>query len=195
MIPPKEPFAAFTRKVIEDHDEWDSLHHFLTLFWSDGELHVGTWAAIDPGIDPPKYELLMRKIALQEFEKEDEHAYAYLLQVEGHGVTAPGPGASLDEVAAFERARRERTFHQRPDAVEGAYAWCADIHGRMWSATKQRDKPGVIEEMYFPPGEGPGGQMVTALLQCALATGHVGYGLPLPERLPGEHIDPGRFST
>ncbi|HEX3962154.1 MAG TPA: hypothetical protein VHZ03_36920 [Trebonia sp.] len=180
--PPREVLAAATRKAIEDHTEWDSLHCFMTLHWDGESLRPGTYAAIDPGIDPPDYPALMAKIAREELEKNPgDPAYAYLLQIEGFGVIAPGPDASETEREQFDRDRLGRTFHRRPDAIESAFAYCADVHGRMWAATKTRSKPDVIEENFYPPGKHLSGQMIRGLLTVAYTTGVKAYGLPGPQ--------------
>ena len=62
--PPREVMAAETRRAVEMHDEWDSLHCFLTLHWDGEKLTCGTYAAIDPGIEPADYPALMAKLAL-----------------------------------------------------------------------------------------------------------------------------------
>jgi hypothetical protein len=182
VTPPKEVLAAATRKAIEDHDEWDSLHCFQTLHWDGEKLSVGTYAAIDPGIDPPDYPALMTGIAAK---RQDEHpeapAYAYLLQIEGFGVVEPAPDAGEAEREQFNRDRLSRNFHARPDAIESAMAYCADIHGRLWSAAKVRSRPDVIEEHFYPPGKTMGGQMIRGLLVVAYTTGMKAYGLPGPQ--------------
>jgi hypothetical protein len=169
--PPREVLAAATRKAIEDHTEWDSLHCFMTLHWDGENLHPGTYAAIDPGIDPPDYPALMAGIAAKELENNPEDpAYAYLLQIEGFGVVAPGPDASETEREQFDR-----------DRLESAFAYCADVHGRLWAATKARSKPDVIEENFYPPGKHLSGQMIRGLLTVAYAAGVKAYGLPGPQ--------------
>ena len=179
MAPPRDVFSAVTRKAIEDHGEWDSLHHFQTLHWDGEKLTCGTFAAIDPGIDPPDYPALMARIAARRQEEHPEDpAYAYLLQIEGFGVIA---GASAAEREQFDRDRIGRTFHQRADAVESAMAYCADVHGRLWYAVKTRSEPGVVVEHFCPPGKTPGGQMIRGLLAVAYATGMKVHGLPGPQ--------------
>lgn len=173
-IAPRDALAAATRKAIEDHDEWDSLHRFQTLRWDGERLAVGTYAAIDPGIDPPQYPALMARIAGEQLEKDPaEPACAYLLQIEAFGVTEPGKDATEAEREAFQKARLSRTFHQMPDAVESAVAYCADVHGRLWSAAKirGREDKGISESFYQPGRVALGGQMIKGLLTVAYATG------------------------
>jgi hypothetical protein len=68
----------------------------------------------------------------------------------------------------------------KADMPEAAIAWCADIHGRAWCATKVRDT-GHVEVKYFPLGAvPPGARMVDALLAVAQATGVIAHGLPKP---------------
>jgi hypothetical protein len=183
-LPAREVFAAFTRRTIEIHGEWDSLHCFMTLRAKDGELTPGTYAAIDPAVSPPDYPDLMARIAQEELEKEPaEPACAYLLQIEAFGVTEPGKNATEAEVEEFNRARLGRTFHQLPQAREQAIAYCADIHGRLWSAAKVRGREADgISEHFYQPGRGLGGQMIRGLLAVAYATGELAWGLPGPQR-------------
>lgn len=182
MTPPREVFAAAARKVIEDHDEWDSLHCFITLHWDGEKLRAGAFVAIDPGIDPAEYPALMVKAAAEQQQKHPEApAYAYLLQIEAFGVTEPGPDAGEAEREQYDRDRIGRTFHKRPDAEESVIVWCADVHGRVWAAAERRSEPGVIHEHFYAPGKTPGGQMVRGLLAVAYATGVKAYGLPGPQ--------------
>ena len=184
-IPPREPFAAACRALIEAHDEWDSPHAFQTLRWDGGELAVGTHACVMPDIHPDRYPDLMRKIVTDEIrDRPGEPAYAFAIQIEGFGVRMPPESV---ELSAAERARFRadsigRTFHKRPDRVEICTAHLADIHGRMWTAGKYRGGDEAITEKFYAPGdpEFPAGQMVRGLLACAHVTGAVMWGLPLP---------------
>ena len=179
--PPREVFADFTRQTIEAHDEWDSPHCFITLHWDGEQVSVGTYASIMLDINPADYPAYMISLAREEHEKNpDDPAYAYLLQAEFFGATEPGPDASEAERAQFQRDRLGRTFHQRDDAEEIATAWCADVHGRLWAATKRRSQPGVVHETFYAPGKAPGGQMIRGLLAVAYSTGMMAYGLPGP---------------
>ena len=182
-IPPRDVFAAAARKAIEDHNEWDSPHAFVTLHWDGENLTGRTYACIMPDIHPADYPAYMIKLAREDYEKDpDDAAYAYLLQIEAFGVAEPGPGASDAERAQHLADRLGRTFHQRDDAVEMATAWCADIHGRLWEATKRRTQPNVITEHFYPPNtpNQPGGQMIRGLLSVAYSTGMMANGLPGP---------------
>lgn len=154
-LPPRDVFAAACRSVVEDHDTWDSPHCFETLHWDGAKLHVGTHVVIMADIDPDKYPVMMIKISRRQLEEHpDDPAYAYLLQIESVG---------------------------KPEQPESAIAWCVDIHGRAWYAAKVRERPGRIDEKYFPPGTVPHGtRMVDALFAVAQSTGMVAYGLPGP---------------
>jgi hypothetical protein len=182
--PPREAFAETARKIIEAHDEWDSLHAFITLHWDGENLTPGTCAAIDPAIDPAEYADLMAGMARKELdENPQDPAYGYLLQIEAFGVTMPGKDASAEERLRFDADRLGRTFHQRPDATEMAIAYCADIHGRLWTATRRRGIAGT-EEQFHPPGpRQPGGRLIHGLLATAYTTGMSCYGLPGPLNL------------
>jgi hypothetical protein len=180
--PPRDVFAAATRKAIEVHDEWDAPHWFQTLHWDGTALTCRTCACIMPDIDPLGYPKVMAGIAREELEKyPDDPAYGYLLQIEGFGVTQPPAGAAEAEREQFDRDRIGRTFHERPDAVEAAYAYAADIHGRVWCATHTRADPDRIDEAFYPPGRTPAGQMIRGLIAVAYGTGVIGHGLPGPQ--------------
>ena len=179
--PSREALAAITRDVIERHDEWDSPHQFVTWHLDGERLVPGTIAIIDPAMHPDDYPALMLRLALERREERPEPpAYAFLLQIEAFGVTDPGKDATPQERLQFEADRRGRTFHTRPDAVESACAWCADVHGRLWTAAKRRDREGISEEFY-QPGRTPGGQMIKGLLAVAYAAGMADHGLPGPQ--------------
>ena len=182
MTPPREIFAEAARKAIEAHSDWDSPHCFLTLHWDGEKLSPGTYACIMPDYDPADYPALMARIARERIEEHPDEppAYAYLLQIEAFGLTEPGPAASPAEVERYKVARLTRTFHQHPDARESATAWCADVHGRLWNATKIRDAPG-ISERFYQPGRAPGGRLIRSLLSVAYATGMSEHGLPGPQ--------------
>jgi hypothetical protein len=176
-IPPREVLARETREAIECHDKWDSPHSFATLHWDGEKLRTGHYATIMTDVPPDRYPALMAGIAREQLEKEPgDPAYAYLLQVETYGVTAPGPGAGDEERRQFDADRRNRTFHQRADATENAVAWCADIHGRLWAAAKKRGAE-AISERFYTPGKAPRGQFISALLATAATTGASAYGL------------------
>lgn len=169
---PRDVMGAEVRAAIERHDEWDAMHEFVTLHWDGEHLSYGTVGIIDPAIHPAQYGKLMASLAAKQITEEpDKPPYAYLLQIECFGVTEPPPSASDEERAQFNKDRRERTFHQRADAREFAQAWCADIHGRLWSATKLRERPEDIQVKFYRPGAAPSGQMIKALLRVAAATG------------------------
>jgi hypothetical protein len=182
-VPPRDAFAAAARLAIERHDEWDAPHAFETLHWDGEKLRTMTYLCIMNDVDPPKYPALMARAALEELEKHpDDPAYGYLLQVESHGVSKPGPQASEAEREQYERDRLGRTFHKRPDAVEVCQVWAADVHGRLWSATKRRgDESGYIHEVFYQPGRAPGGTAIRGLLEVAYATGMSAWGLPGPQ--------------
>jgi hypothetical protein len=180
-IPPRDIFAAEARRAIEMHDEWDSPHCFMTLHWDGEKVSIGTYASIMLDIEPTAYPAYMISLARDEHEKNpDDPAYAYLLQAEFFGASEPGPDASDEEHAQFQCDRLGRTFHQRSAAEEVATAWCADVHGRLWAATKRRSKPGEIHEQFYAPGKAPGGQMIRGLLAVAYSTGMMAYGLAGP---------------
>lgn len=180
---PRDALRAETRRALESHDTWDSPHCFMTLHWDGTSVHVGTYAAILPDVAPPDYPVHMARLAYEELERDPgDPACAYLLQIEAHSLRPPSADAGEAELNRFHTARLTRTFYRQPDAEEAAIAWCADVHGRMWSATKYRSDPARIEEVFYSPGRTPGGQLITGLLAVAYATGTRAHGLPGPQR-------------
>jgi hypothetical protein len=186
MTVPREALAAMTRHFIENHSEWDSPHTFAILYRSGDETRVGCYVCILPDVDPERYPALMAKAAEEWHEQHrDKPAYAFLLQIESHGVTAPRPDASEAERNQYEVDRLTRSFHKRPDAVEAAVAWCADVHGRLWTASKIRGKEDKINEGFYGPGtRSVDGQMIRGLLTVAYRTGVRDHGLPSPALWP-----------
>jgi hypothetical protein len=181
--PSRDQLAAITRQMIEKHQDWDSAHEFVIWTWDGRDLALGTLAVIDPAMNPQDYPDIMVRLVSSHREKHPEPpAYAFVLQIEAFGVVAPAKDATEAERAQFDRDRRGRKFHQRPDAVESCVAYCADIHGRLFTAGKRRGHDGITEEFY-PPGKGLGGRMVKGLLAVAYACGMADHGLPGPPPL------------
>lgn len=168
MIPPREPFAAAVREALEDHTDWDSPHHFTTLHWDGERLTPYTVVVIMQDIDAAEYPAHMAAIAAEELrEHPGDPAYAYLLQFEAFGMP-DGLGT------------HERPFREQPEAIECAVAYCADIHGRLWTAGQQRGESAIAVNFYPPGPRQPTGRAIHALLTVAEATGHRAYGLPSP---------------
>lgn len=177
--PPRSVFAAAARAEVESHVEWDAPHCFQTLHLDGGQLAVRTMACIMTDIHPTGYPALMAKMAGEEYARDPgDPAYAYLLQVESFRMTGPGPEAPAADLAAYHAARRGRTFHLMPEAVEVCTAWVADIHGRLWSAEKTRQHPEAVHEVFYRPGKPPGGQLITGLLAVAETAGIRFHGMP-----------------
>lgn len=176
---PPEVFAGVTRRMIEMHDTWDSPHSFATLHWDGERLDFGTFAMIATDVHPDNYPNLMLKIAREAMNGDRASALVgYALQIEGYSVVEPDSDASPDERARFQADRVGRRFHRRPDAVESALAYSADIHGRVWGAIKRRGHDG-IDEISYAPGERPThGQLVDGLLSAAVVTRTAVHGLP-----------------
>jgi hypothetical protein len=166
------------------HDTWDAPPQFISLHW-DGEKVTWGDVAVIVGFHPDAYPALLTKKAgdavLEQRQRGEQTLYAFAVISEGHSVLSPPPGASTEARRQYERDRRNRTFHERPDAVENVFVFCADIHGRVWSATEVRDAPGVINEAFYPPArteKALGGQLVNAIRAVAVATGAMLHGLP-----------------
>lgn len=180
--PPKDAFAAAARSLVADHGDWDQPHRLVSLVWDGHRLNLGTVAIITPDVSPDLYARVIAEFAEKETAALDRGGlYGYALQIEGYAVVEPTTGATSAERRQFDSDRFNRRLNTRPDAVEQAMAYAADIHGRAWSATVRRDEPG-IQETFHRPGE-IGGRFITSLLAAAYATGHVRYGLPIPAGL------------
>jgi hypothetical protein len=178
-VPPRSVFAAAARQEVDRHDEWDAPHCFQTLHL-DGDLLVPRmYVCIMTDVDPTDYPALMAKAAAEQNEKDPaDPAYAYLLQIESFGVAEPGPEAPAVDRAAFDDARRNRTFHLMPGAVEACVVWVADIHGRLWFAAKTRNNPEHVHEVFYRPGRAPGGGAIRGLLAVAQLAGVAYHGIP-----------------
>lgn len=184
---PAEAFASVTRRMIEAHETWDSPHSFATLHWDGEQLDFGRVAMITTDVHPGNYPNLMLKVAREAMNGERASTLVgYALQIEGHGVAEPHRNATAEERARFQADRVGRTFHLRPDAVESALAYAADIHGRVWGAIKRRGHDGIEECFYPPGGRASHGQMVDALLAAAVITRTTVHGLPAINPFGGE---------
>jgi hypothetical protein len=184
-IPSRDAFAAAARAEVGRHQEWDSPHSFQTLHLDGDNLTVRTYACITADVSPLDYPRLMAKMAAEQHERDPrDPACGYLLQVESFGMTEPGPETSAAELAAYHAARRGRTFHKMPGAVETCTAWAADIHGRLWAATKTRQDPEYVHESFYRPGRAPGGHLIAGLLAVAETAGIMYHGMP-GHRVPG----------
>lgn len=146
---PADELAAITRGLITRHDTWDSLHQLLTITWDGSKVDVHTATMIDPRIHPTLYPDLIAKTATRAAVDCGDIAFALALQIEAYSVTPP-IAPSRKQAARFARDQRERRFHERPDAVEMAMAFCVDVTGRFWTAGKRRPEPDHIEETFAP---------------------------------------------
>lgn len=174
QLPSRETMAAVTRQLIENHDEWDSLHALITVYRDgpDGSaIRFGSMTMIDPRVDPADYP------AVIEGRVADDAAnmggpYALMLQAEAFMALSPKADAPAEEKAQFDRDRENRTIHARPDADEVVSVWTMDVHGRVWSATKRRSDSRV-ETHFFGPDAADriGGKFVTALRRALAAHG------------------------
>lgn len=191
-IAPKTALAAFTRDQVADHDEWDSPHAFMTLHNIDGEIKVGMYAMITPDFPPDQYKRAITGMALdflRRYDADDDvmatddgklpPPCAYLLQIEAHIAIIP-PDASKADREQLDRDADNRQIHARPDAVEICNAVCADVHGRVYMATKRRDTGEVDEQFSGPLNNTIRGRFANALLAIAHATGMSHWGLPGP---------------
>ena len=88
--------AAETRRAVEMHDEWDSLHCFLTLHWDGEKLTCGTYAAIDPGIEPAGYPALMAKLAREAHEGHPDEPPGVRVPTPDRGVRGEGTRSGRD---------------------------------------------------------------------------------------------------
>lgn len=180
-IPPRSVFADYARKILQDHYEWDSPHKFLSLHWDGEKLTCGSYVCIATDVRDDQYPVMMLRTARETIERQPgSPPYGYLIQIEAFAATKPGPDAPEEEHRRFEADRTGHKIHKRPDAIESSVVWCADIHGRLWTAAKTRENPHVIEESFYPPGQTilGGGQFVTGLLGVCNLTAICGHKMP-----------------
>ena len=183
MKPPKSAFAAAARGLLELHD-WDTPPWFAELHWDGRVITFGVNVLL--GFHPDQYPAVLihrsKEAVEKQLEKNQRTLYGFAIMSEGYSVVSL-PDASEEERRRFRRDRANRTFHQRPDAVENVFVYCADIYGQVWSATEARNVPEAIGEDYFPADRADvivGGQLVTSLRAVAIAAGHFVHGLPAP---------------
>lgn len=153
----RDAMTAEIRRRLDAHDAWDGLHQFAILRWKGGqEFACSTLAVIDPRMHARDYPDAMQQIASEHMRRfPAERPDAFLLEFEGWGVIAPAEDASDEEKTQFDRDRLNRTFHQRPDAMEGLTVACADIYGRLWVGHKLRKPPAglaVTDVLFYRPG-------------------------------------------
>ena len=161
----EEKIAALTRKTIEDHTDWDALHALFVIHRDGDGIAVRSVIAIDPAMEPAMYPVLI-EMMVSERAKEDGPPYALLLEIEAFGAKAPQDDAPAWEKAQFEADRANGTIHQRADAVEAAWGWAVDVHGRMWTATKTRGSEEIEESVYEPGSGNVGGRFPKAMLDA-----------------------------
>ncbi|MEX5637430.1 hypothetical protein [Parafrankia sp. FMc2] len=168
-IPSRAVFAGATRRILGMHDEWDTpFHHFISLTWDGTALEPSTVVAITTDIHPSGHPLLMERAARKELARDLPVPYAYAFLHEVWAVTLD-PNASPAERDELDRVALRRELDQHPDRHELAVACCVDIHGRLWTATKQRgtEHDGIDEHFYGDPDTAPGGSFITALRAVA----------------------------
>ncbi|EFC79176.1 hypothetical protein [Parafrankia sp. EUN1f] len=170
-IPSRDVFADMTRQILGTHTEWDTpLHHFISLTWDGTALKPSTAVAITTDIHPRGHPRLMEIATRKELARDLPVPYAYALLHEVWAV-ALHPDASAAERAELDRAAQRRELDQHPDRYELAVVYCVDIHGRLWTASKQRgaEHDGVDEHFYGDPDHphAPGGTLIRALRDCA----------------------------
>lgn len=173
-LAPVEKLLEIARWSITRDDDWDMAPEFVTLHWDEGADRVrpGMIAVFAGDIPPESYPRAMAAMSLEALGNAPEDvATAYMLVVEGFGVTEPKPDATDEEKAQFERDRRERGFHAREDAREVKMAVVADITGQAWMVTRYRDTGEVTDSTQDDGLKSLGGRMPDGVLRVALATG------------------------
>lgn len=173
--PPQNAMTALVRDILTQHTTWDAPHQFAGITWDGTEPRIAVLGMIDPAIHPTDYPGMITRLAGSCIRQQDRTAptlTAYALQIEAYMVVQPKE-MTAQEAAQFDRDRRNRTFHQRPDSVEQAMVMCVDMAGRFWSATKRRDRPGDVAEVFEPSLRARGamtGAFVEALSAAATST-------------------------
>jgi len=111
---------------------------------------------------------------------------AYLLAFEADCVDLPAAAPPAEHLRVREMMA-SGTLGQHPAARVQASAWCVDVTGRGWSATRfQGDPPGAVTETFYEGGTVPADPELAGLLTVAYSTGMVKYGLPgPPDPYPG----------
>lgn len=164
---------------MESHTQWDSPPAVADIRWDGTRARLRTWCMIASDIHPGQYPKIINSRAYDSLRSTPKKLpHALMIQVEAHTVTEPGTDATREERAAYQRDRVNRTFYQRPDAVEKAAVFIADIRGRLWLAEKIRGRDGIAEWYWEMDAEDfPGGPVPVTLQSAALAIGALGWGL------------------
>ncbi len=141
-----EKFDALVNARLEGYDAWDGHPDFAILVETpDGGLGVDIIYLI-AGIvltDDTQPDVLLT-VALRHMAQcvNPGVLAGAMLTFEAWAVAEPGTDASPDERARFDRDRRTRGFHARPDRKETAMALCVDVWGRRHSTSIVRGEPG-----------------------------------------------------
>jgi hypothetical protein len=188
---PDRAFAAVTRKSARTRD-WDtSFATFQILYWdaARGKLAPRTYVGFTGVVHVRQYLGHMMECAIQDNKDHPDHpASAFLLTFEAFCVDLPA-GASAADHARVQAMIASHSLGEHPRAREQLSAWCVDITGRGWSATRLRDDPAVITEAAWKAGTVPADPELTGLITVAYSTGMVKYGLPgPPSPYPGHRL-------
>lgn len=191
--PPPDLVAARTRFIAEKHgdDSWDQGAEFFTLHWAPGAeaVEFGMMVVIDPRMDPEHYRQNLFGVAAHFLTQESAGlapVVAFALGFEAFGLPVPDDDAPAEVKAEHERRRRERTYHEAPDAIEVYDVLCVDITGSGYQATIRRGEPGVIHEHRFPPPAEDGwpkmsGRFAHLLHTLARAAAYMFHDEPMPD--------------
>jgi hypothetical protein len=180
-----DQLAAFARREVERHEEWDGPHAFQILCREDGRIVPRVFGCILTDVTPRQYPGVMKGL-VDEWIRDHpgEPPYAFALSYEGYSATEPPPGAPQAEHDAYwAAARMPCGFRDLPGTREEFATWVVDVHGRGWRAGHYRDDPAVISETQHAPGTLPGTAMIRGLELVAHATGMSEYSLPGPRRM------------
>jgi hypothetical protein len=188
MTLPDSAYAEVARRMARTWD-WDTPAIFRILHWNDVRRRLVPRAHIvfTDDVHVSQYAVHMVDHAITYHrEYPAERACAFLLAFESYRVDLPATAPAAERRQA-EQMMASRTLGEHPAARVQAAAWCVDITGRGWSATRFRDDPpSAITETVYDAGMVPADPELTGLLAVAYSTGMVKYGLPgPPDPYPG----------
>ncbi|MCK9921624.1 hypothetical protein MXD61_06925 [Frankia sp. AgPm24] len=149
-IPSRRLFARAVRDLLDQHTEWDApLYPFVSFVYDQGQIRPSTVNMISAVFDPNSFPVIMDGLVRDELATDLPTPYAYALLTELWIVysTAVSPG----ERARLRHQAATHQLGQHPGRVEVAWVTCADIHGRVWSASRRRDNGEITERFVGDP--------------------------------------------
>ncbi len=189
---------------------WDLPSQLAMLYWDGYKMTMGEPHVVPLNVAPADiptvlisaarewtFEYLQRGPSAQPTAFGDACGpvpYGFVFVYEAFGVLYDPDTDDTFERHRLNRDRRERRFHERPDAMESCQAMAVDVDLRFWKVVIDRAAPRSPRWVYWPSLDAggqtkcphhvgvrvPGGAFPKTLIAMAAATAHFLYGDPLP---------------